>query len=78
MTDQLASEELPLIYDDQRPILAVRFSDGREYDSHFNCHKIVAYREVGENSYVPFYAIYDYSGKIIARVPGLHVEVRYV
>lgn len=78
MSEVIPSNPIALIYDDPRRILElIRFVDGRNWCVGANCHTIIAYKESGENSYVPFYAIYNYGGDIIARVPALHVEVRY-
>lgn len=71
-----------LIFDDPRPIEAVWF-DGENTGGYntksviYGCSKIVAYRENGQMDHVPFFAVYDSKGNIIARIPAHMVTVIY-
>ena len=74
---------IPQIYDDPRPILSIwyagenagGYSVSPNWDK--STSKIVAYREHGVSDFTPYYAVYDHSGNIKARVPAHMVTVIY-
>lgn len=66
-----------MIYDDPHMINEIRFADGRRYTAGANASKIIAYKEEGISSYIAFYAVYQYSDELTARVPAHMVEVIY-
>jgi hypothetical protein len=75
--------DIPLIYDDPRPISAIWFpgDDAPGYwtaskDSMFRCDKILAYKEHGPGDFMPFFAVYR-DGEIHARIPAWQVTVQY-
>lgn len=76
--------DIPVIHQDERPIKSIWFpgEDGGGYsiDPRFDgsTSKIVAYGENGQCAPVPFYAVYDLSGQIKARVPAQMVTVVYL
>ena len=75
--------DIPIIHMDDRPIRSIWYpgEDGGGYstDPNFDgcTSKIVAYGENGQCAAVPFYAVYDLSGAIKARVPAQLVTVIY-
>lgn len=75
--------DIPLIEMDQRPIQSIWYpgegDGGYSVDPRFDgsTSKIVAYGENGQCAPVPFFAVYDLSGDIKARVPAQMVTVVY-
>lgn len=74
---------VPLIYDDPRPILSIWY-EGEGMGGYSivpnldkSTGKIVAYREHGVSDFTPYFAVYDHSGSIKARVPAHMVTVIY-
>jgi len=72
------SDEINAILDDERVIRSITFQSGETFDTQTDsAHKIVAYPECGEFCYIPWFAVKEYSGEVIARVPAHHVTVVY-
>ena len=75
--------DVPLIHMDPRPIKSIWYdgedAGGYSTDARFDgsTSKIVAYGENGQCATVPFYAVYDLTGNIKARVPAQMVTVVY-
>lgn len=64
---------------DPTPILEALYDlpEHRGWLVNANCSRIEAYDETGDGAYVPWLAIIDYFGKVIARVPARMVAIRY-
>lgn len=71
--------DVPIIYDDLRPIASIWFEC--EVGTHHavgthGCTKIVAYKEYGDYAFVPWLAVY-HGDHLQARVPARLVTIIY-
>ena len=63
---------------DPRPITSVWFDSGHGWSVGERCTKIEAYDENGEMANVPWLAVHNPDGTIVARIPARMVTVLYV
>lgn len=72
--------EVPLIYDDPRPIISIWFNDAQHIKVGQglkpSVEAIVAYREPGMGSDTPWLAVYR-GGAVTDRIPAWKVRIRY-
>lgn len=69
--------DIPLIYDDPRTILGISTNEADVgWVGNEGVTEIVAYKEMGQGSYVAFYAV-KRGDEIWKRVPASMVMVRY-
>jgi len=72
--DNVSKDQIKTIFDDKREIESLQLPDGGMIGvGNMGITKIVAYRELGEYYYVPWFAVYT-NDEILSRVSAKCVE----